>query len=559
MEQEMNLILNVMKCCNEISQNEEVDFIISNTFLYLLNKHLIETYGEYDLKKIATEMNQYNSKESIKQYCDYLDTLSIDDIRKIICLVLSEKFYHSYTFDTFSSTQLSELVLRLLENNNKDGVLLDIGSGYGNFIANAYNYDTEHDNKIKNILGIEFVNRKAYLSNMALQIIRVNEMHPFVKCGSALDDLDIEYDLAYTFPPLGLKFTGGDKILNSKYEDIKFSNKNSSEWIFIDRMLRENPKRAIALTAIKTLYNSADKKYRDRLIKEGLIEGIIELPSGILNFSGIKTCLLIFGKGNKSIKFVDASKACKKTNKSYSKINILIDEIIDLYNKKDVVTKTLEESIYCENLAPSSALLKVNGPINGVPLREKATIFTGSQYTVRNFEDMFTNDDTGYKILTSSDIIDGLVNWENLQKIDYKDDKFDKFAIQKNDLIVTSKSSKVKTAVVDIEPKEKILVTGGMIIVRPNIEELDPTFLKIYLDSKQGQLALKAIQKGDYIVTINAKSLEDILIPNMEITKQRQKARLYNEKLSTLLAYKKEVERIENNLSNFYFDEINEE
>ena len=166
---------------------------------------------------------------------------------------------------------------------------------------------------------------------------------------------------------------------------------------------------------------------------------------------------------------------------------------------------------------------------------------------------------TGYKILTSSDIEDGFVNWKELQNIDYKGTKFDKFAVQKNDVIVTSKSSKVKTVVVDIEPKEKILVTGGMIIVRPDVEKLDPTFLKIYLDSKQGQLALKSIQKGTVIITLNSKDLSNILIPDIDIKKQREKSELYNNKLSTLLAYKREIAKIENNLSNFYFDEFEEE
>lgn len=48
-----------------------------------------------------------------------------------------------------------------------------------------------------------------------------------------------------------------------------------------------------------------------------------------------------------------------------------------------------------------------------------------------------------------------MICWEELHYIDMKDDKFDKFAIQYGDVVVTSKSSKVKTAVVDIVPEEK--------------------------------------------------------------------------------------------------------
>ncbi len=53
----------------------------------------------------------------------------------------------------------------------------------------------------------------------------------------------------------------------------------------------------------------------------------------------------------------------------------------------------------------------------------------------------------------------------------FKNRKFDKFAVKFGDVIVTSKSSKIKTVVIDIEPKEKILVTGGMLIVRPQSDK----------------------------------------------------------------------------------------
>ena len=168
---------------------------------------------------------------------------------------------------------------------------------------------------------------------------------------------------------------------------------------------------------------------------------------------------------------------------------------------------------------------------------------------------MLSSEPTGYRILTSSDIEDGVVDWKGLRSIIYNDDKFDKYAVKKDDVVVTSKSSKVKTVVVDIEPKEKILVTGGMIIVRPDIKLLNPTYLKIFLDSEQGQNALKRIQKGSIIITINSKELSTVLIPVIDIDKQIEKANKYNEKLTTLYALKQEAKKLEDALKNFYLDE----
>lgn len=94
-----------------------------------------------------------------------------------------------------------------------------------------------------------------------------------------------------------------------------------------------------------------------------------------------------------------------------------------------------------------------------------------------------------------------------------------------------------------------------MIIVRPDVNKLNPTFLKIFLDSPNGQNALKCIQKGMVIVSINAKDLSEMKVPCVDISKQNSKAEKYNEKLSTLYAYKLEVQKLEDSLQNFYSDE----
>lgn len=555
MEQEKILMEKIIKY-GMSSSTELSEFIISSTYLYLINKSMIETYGEYDLKKIAKEIEMRNSKESVDKYYKYLNTLSIDEIRNIIYLILCGKNRHSNFYCEYSNNKLSELIIKLLRIDGSGHIVFDMGSGVGSFLANVYKYSINNEFVLKGLFGVELNAAKAYLSNMALQIITCNEVRPFVECANALERIKHPYTLGYVFPSFGVKFPGIEKIINSMYENIKFSNRNTAEWIFIDKLLREKPYRAAALTTTKALYNDADKEYRNRIIEDGYLEGIIELPAGALEFTGLKTCILVFSANNKTIKFIDASNVLDNSAKRFNKVEIPVEKILSMYNSKYVEYKTLKEAAECNNLVPSNALIKMQKPINAIKLSSKASIFTGSQYTVRNFEEMFTEKNTGYKILTSSDIVDGIVNWNGLQNIDYKDTKFDKFAIQKNDIIVTSKSSKVKTVVVDIEPKEKILVTGGMIIVRPDINKLNPTYLKIYLDSKQGQLALKSIQKGTVIITLNSKDLSNILIPDVNIDKQREKAELYNNKLSTLLAYKKEIIKIENSLANFYFDEF---
>lgn len=98
-----------------------------------------------------------------------------------------------------------------------------------------------------------------------------------------------------------------------------------------------------------------------------------------------------------------------------------------------------EELVNARNIAPSTLNVGEIKVKNGEVLGDLAEVFTGSQYTSRNFEDSFANESTGYRILMSSDIENGVVDWKKLQSIKYEDTKFDKFAVKKGDVVVTSK------------------------------------------------------------------------------------------------------------------------
>ena len=89
-----------------------------------------------------------------------------------------------------------------------------------------------------------------------------------------------------------------------------------------------------------------------------------------------------------------------------------------------------------------------------------------------------------------------------------------------------------------------------MIIIRPNKEKLNPIYLKAFLDSELGQQELRMIQKGSIIVSINAKDLSNIDVPYLDIKKQEQIAKSYQNNVSSLIALKEEAREIENKLKN---------
>lgn len=538
--------------------------IITNLYLSASEKGYLDVPTNESLIDYCNETNSYLSKTNIKEIRDILDTLTKDELKKFTKFLLETGFTGFRDFSESLGDSLIDIVEQLLNIDGAGHIVVDLGSGSGNVLRKILIDSQNKKIVLKDLIGYEINIEEAKMSQMVLDILSDGDTRAFIKIGNAFDETNLLCTRGYCFPPFGVKQFQKEMVRQSRlFNGIEFTNRNTPEWLFVDLLLSglDRNGRAVAIVSGRALFNFADEEYRKALIKSGLLEGIIELPNGSLNFTGVKPYILVFSNGNKQVKLLDASNMVEKNAKRFYKVDILSNQIIAAYQEQDVPTRDIGFLKNINNLVPSNVLLSFEKPHNGVLLEKMAKVFTGNQYTLGVFRNnqMLSDEPTGYRILTSSDIEDGYVDWKSLHSIKYEDNKFDKYAVKKNDIVVTSKSSKVKTVVVDIEPKEKILVTGGMLIIRPDINVIDPTYLKIYLDSEQGQSALKSIQKGSVIVTINSKELSKIYIPVIDIDKQKEKALRYNEKLSTLYALKQEARKLEDSLKNFYLDESEEE
>ncbi len=528
--------------------SEVISISISSLAHYLAlkenNKEILEITNKY-----------YNQKVYDKISSEFNEFVDSDYINYVVEALQNNNDFYNVS----SSYELSSLIFKLLKLDGGD-IIYDLGCGYGAFIANAVKYAYHNKMTLKGLVGSEINSNMSEIAKLVFYILKrvYNTQFDLYNINALTEKCNFPYTHAYVMPPFGVKNVSSGSLPLSKIVDYRFTNKNRTEWIYVDSMLESLGKylfRAAAIIPMGALFSTGDFEYRSELIKNGYIEQIISLPVGTISMSSVKCALIIFSTGNKGVKFVET--ADKIDLFRYGKKKLPIDKILDIIEN---------ESLYLDNhsleslksLDPSTLILSGSVPTikNGIELSKVAEVFTGCQYTVKNFSDMFTNEKTNYQILTSSDINEGVVDWNSLQYIDYKDTKFDKYAVRESDLIITSKSTKVKLAVVDIKPDRNILVTGGMIIVRPNPEKINTTFLKMFLETENGQKSMQLIQKGSTIKSMLAKDVAEIIIPNVPIEKQQRMADKYNSKLSTLIAFKREVEILENKLANFFEEEL---
>ena len=128
------------------------------------------------------------------------------------------------------------------------------------------------------------------------------------------------------------------------FNDLKISNEiveNASlEWLSYIKIVEEQLKdegKALSLVESEILYDyNNNEKIREYFIKKGYIEAIILLPERIMFDINASLALIVFSKGNKKIRFVDASNFGKTKEIKEKNITILkdsdVDEIINLLN-----------------------------------------------------------------------------------------------------------------------------------------------------------------------------------------------------------------------------------
>ncbi|MFI3329594.1 MAG: N-6 DNA methylase [bacterium] len=518
-----------------VEDNELANILLASVH-YNIKGDLKNEVSEEVIKRLSVVDNITKSK--INNYLDECTTNDLDDVIQVYCNLKSKSRDIDFNLD---NDTIKKLIVNLLEIEENETVV-DLGSGEGFIFKTIYD---ELKHKKFEALGIEINSKTCENSKIFLDLLNIK---------NTIIDVDYQYlinctyDKGYTFPPLGVK---KNSILDDMHDEGRFKKTTSYEWFFVDYLIyhmKDNSK-FIALLPDGCLFRHTDDTYRKYLIENNLIEGIISLPSQISTYTGIKLSLVIFSKNNNEIKLIDATNYKLEDSKKVSNINY--KEITKLYKSKKVFTVSYDDLGSEDVLTVNRFLVNDIEVKCSQKLEDLVEIRQGSQYTMANFNNSIVEVDTKYKILTSNDINKGQVRWDYLINIE-PDEKLLKHKLQKNDIVMTAKSSTVKIVIFEEKMENNIIVTGGMFIIRPCIDKINPLFLKMFLESNKGQEILKRIQKGSIIPVIRKNDLMSIEVscPNIDIQDKltldyKDKIMLHNELINKL-------EILKNQISSYY-------
>ena len=360
----------------------------------------------------------------------------------------------------------------------------------------------------------------------------------------------MRFDKIFCDYPWSMKFQHSwiEKEKMQEYEAIipevkKIAN---SDWLYIlNTVLHlEEGGKAVIMTTNGTTWNGGlSKSIRERFIKMGWIEAVIALPANLYSSTSIPTSMLVLSKGNKTVRMIDASSMAEVGRRQ----NMLSDECIthivsllneDSDNAKSVSIEEIQKQDYAIN---PSRFLEVEIEIeDGVPFEDLIVKVTrGAQVKANELDEMVSDEPTDYQYLMLANIQDGIIS-DELPFLKSMDKKMEKYCIKNNSLVISKNGAPVKIAVASVREGRKILANGNLYVIELDETKVNPYFVKAYLESESGSIALSRVTVGAAMPNIPVDGLKKIMIPCPELEEQNKIAEKYLAKMDEvkILKYK---------------------
>ncbi len=221
--------------------------------------------------------------------------------------------------------------------------------GSGSLLLNAKKYSMKPLNI--RYYGQELNTSTYNLARMNMFLHGVAPENQKLKHGDTLDDdwptgEETDFDMVLMNPPYSAKWSAAAGFL----QDERFSDygvlapKSKADYAFLLHglyHLKNNGTMAIVLPHGVLFRGAAEGKIREKLLRSGNIYAVIGLPANLFYNTSIPTCIVVLKKhrDGRDVLFIDASKKFEKGKKQNAMTDAHIDEVLELYQKRETVEK----------------------------------------------------------------------------------------------------------------------------------------------------------------------------------------------------------------------------
>lgn len=516
---------------------KEFDILAAVYFLKIANQQDTCPDNIWDLRekmdsKVAEVIFEYSKVDvtwrNLKRLFHKVDTVVLDDILRN---ELSKDNFIDGNIDTPDS--LVNLLERFLETSPEDRVMnFNVGSG---LLLTAL-YNSNPSNILFGMDVSDFQLKHAYLRATAIPDNKMNLFTDNLLNYLVENKFQNKFDKIISTHPFGLRA----RMLNRDYPFIEGSypfvkSGMAADWLYLMsamNLLKENGK-VVAFVSAGCLFTNQDKEARKYFIDNGYIESIVILPRKMYSSIGINIAMVVLSKGNKEIHLVNAESIYKKGRRQNEFTEEHIQKIFDASKNDTEISVTVVNEKFADedySLMPERFIVNTEQNIeNGKYLGDLVTINRSAMITASELDKLTVIDnrevDTYY--LRLSEIHDGVIS-ENLPKISHIDEKQEKLLLMQDDIILSRNGYPFKMALFNMQEKNvKVLPVGNLYVLRADKKQINPVYLKAYLESQQGIANLKGMLTGVAMQVISTERLKQLLVPVPPMEEQNKIAEKY--------------------------------
>ncbi|PES40840.1 N-6 DNA methylase [Priestia megaterium] len=452
--------------------------------------------------------------------------------------------------EVFTPPSINQLGVRLL--NPVSGTFYDGASGISGTLREAEKYAASHHAHLE-LYGQEF-NLDAWVLGKLLLLVSGKEDALVAYGDTLLEPAFVEGERVKQFDHVMMNFPLSLK--SGRYEDLEHDiyhrfiygipPKTSADMAFVLHALAsvKETGRAIVIVSNGTLFRTGnEKKIRKNMIAADVIEAVIALPENMFGGFNIQTNLLVLNKQKPQdregkILFINAEEEFQQVRRQryFSEENIAkitkvfnegptLDNFSKFVDNKDIKDADLLCKRYLEenqlDIEPFGKIKFSHESFEEMNIEKKALGTLASIYRGMNVTSkMQESEQHGYKVIKLSDVQTGEVLVNQLTSYSIKNNaRIDSYKVQEGDVIVSSRGTTIKVAVIP-QHEGDILLSSNFLGIRLG-KSIDPYYLKAYLESPVGQFLLTSKQIGTAVATINPSDIKEIVVAVLDLEQQK--------------------------------------
>jgi len=447
-------------------------------------------------KDILTRLEEIDKEILIENYSELFDDI-------IYRLALSQGKLGGEFIQPAELTRLMSGLADLNKDLIKDTKIFNPFAGLGSFGVNL--------NEGQEYFGQELNKRTWALGTLRIMAYEGTGNIKYV-CDDSIThwpDESEKFDLIYTNPPIGLRL------------GQQFNSKTIEEFIIENsvRSLNENGK-LIALIPQGFLFrNTHEKRLREYLLEEDLIDTIISLPGGLLLNTGIPLVIIVINKNKKApgtVRFVDAKEYVTENGLKRKKLNDYgLNSFIHSGNNNEEVVRIVENKEIRENDYNLTVARFFQKKIEGTKLSQLINLIRGTRGTfpkmgkIVKIKDL-KNDKFEYQL----DVVK-VENEELNSKIKYH-------LISESCLLLAVRWENLKPTLFEFIG-EPIYISNDILPFKINEHLVDKTFLIHELHAKYVQEQLSSFRLSGVIPSLHKDDILEIVIKLPSIEEQKAK------------------------------------